>query len=84
MLPRAGAGQSLTALAEALNAPVITSNKARGVIPEDHPLSVGIPSMAGVAAIARGADVCNSAMDGAASKAREECRLIADGAERPR
>jgi acetolactate synthase-1/2/3 large subunit len=55
---RAGAARSLTALAEALNAPVITSNKARGAISEDHPLSVGIPSMAGVAAIARGADVC--------------------------
>lgn len=55
---RAGAGQALVALAEALHAPVITSNKARGVIPEDHPLAVGIPSMAGVAAIARAADVC--------------------------
>jgi acetolactate synthase-1/2/3 large subunit len=55
---RAGAGRALIALAEALNAPVMTSNKARGVIPEDHPLSVGIPSMAGVAAIGREADVC--------------------------
>lgn len=55
---RAGAGGALIALAEALGAPVITSNKARGVIPEDHPLAVGVPSMAGVAAIARDADVC--------------------------
>ncbi|MDQ6831764.1 MAG: thiamine pyrophosphate-binding protein, partial [Chloroflexota bacterium] len=55
---RAGAGGTLVALAEALGAPVITSNKARGIIPEDHPLAVGIPSMAGVAAIARDADVC--------------------------
>ncbi|MDQ6603419.1 MAG: thiamine pyrophosphate-binding protein, partial [Chloroflexota bacterium] len=55
---RGGAGDTLIALAEALGAPVITSNKARGVIPEDHPLAVGVPSMAGVAAIARDADVC--------------------------
>ncbi len=55
---QAGAGDALIALAEALGAPVITSNKARGIIPDDHPLAVGIPSMAGVAAIARDADVC--------------------------
>jgi acetolactate synthase I/II/III large subunit len=55
---RAGAGGALVALAEALGAPVVTSNKARGIIPEDHPLAVGIPSMAGVAAIVREADVC--------------------------
>ncbi|MCA1725890.1 MAG: thiamine pyrophosphate-binding protein, partial [Thermomicrobia bacterium] len=55
---RGGAGAALVALAEALGAPVITSNKARGIIPEDHPLAIGIPSMAGVAAIARDADVC--------------------------
>ncbi len=55
---RAGAGEALVALAEALGAPVITSNKARGIIPEDHPLAVGVPSMAGVATIARDADVC--------------------------
>jgi len=55
---RGGAGGALIALAEALGAPVVTSNKARGIIPEDHPLAVGVPSMAGVAAIARDADVC--------------------------
>lgn len=55
---RAGAGPALIALAEALGAPVLTSNKARGVIPEDHPLAIGIPSMAGVASIARASDVC--------------------------
>ncbi|MFN8511191.1 MAG: thiamine pyrophosphate-binding protein [Thermomicrobiales bacterium] len=54
----AGAGAALVALAEALGAPVMTSNKARGVIPEDHPLAVGIPSMAGAAALARQADLC--------------------------
>ncbi|MGI8857207.1 MAG: thiamine pyrophosphate-binding protein, partial [Thermomicrobiales bacterium] len=55
---RAGAGRALVALAEALGAPVVTSNKARGIIPEDHPLAVGVPSMAGVAAIVRNADLC--------------------------
>lgn len=55
---RAGAGAALVALAEAVGAPVLTSNKARGVIPEDHPLAAGIPSMAGTAALARGADLC--------------------------
>ncbi|HET8630698.1 MAG TPA: thiamine pyrophosphate-binding protein [Thermomicrobiales bacterium] len=55
---RAGAGAALVALAEALGAPVLTSNKARGAIPEDHPLAAGIPSMAGASALARGADVC--------------------------
>lgn len=55
---RARAGAALVALAEALGAPVMTSNKARGVIPEDHPLAVGIPSMAGAAALVRQADVC--------------------------
>ncbi len=55
---RAGAGAATLALAEVLGAPIVTSNKARGVIPEDHPLAVGIPSMAGVAAVARGADLC--------------------------
>lgn len=53
-----GAEAALVALAEALGAPVMTSNKARGVIPEGHPLAVGIPSMAGAAALARQADVC--------------------------
>ena len=55
---RARAGGALVAVAELLNAPVMTSNKARGVIPEDHPLAVGIPSMAGAADLARRADVC--------------------------
>lgn len=55
---RAGAGRALVALAEALDAPVLTSNKARGAIPEDHPLAAGVPSMAGAAALAGEADVC--------------------------
>ena len=55
---RAGARDALIALAEALGAPVLTSNKARGVIPEDHPLAVGIPSMAGAATLTRAADLC--------------------------
>lgn len=55
---RAGAGATLVALAEALSAPVLTSNKARGIISEEHPLALGILSMAGVAAVVREADVC--------------------------
>lgn len=55
---RAGAGPALVALAETLGAPVLTSNKARGIIPEDHPLAAGIPSMRGAAALLREADVC--------------------------
>ena len=35
---RAGAGPALLALAEALQAPVVTSLHGRGAIPEDHPL----------------------------------------------
>ena len=38
----AGASAELTALAELLNAPVITTLKAKGAFPEDHPLFVGV------------------------------------------
>ena len=38
----AGASGELTALAELLNAPVITTLKAKGAFPEDHPLFVGV------------------------------------------
>lgn len=37
----AGAGAALTALAEQLDAPVITTVDGRGAIPEDHPLCIG-------------------------------------------
>ena len=37
----ADAARELTALAEALGAPVLTSGNGRGAIPEDHPLCMG-------------------------------------------
>ena len=38
----AGASEDLKALAELVNAPVITTLKAKGAFPEDHPLFVGV------------------------------------------
>ncbi len=54
-----GADHLLLALAERLHAPVVTTMKGKGVVPEDHPLSVGyLGSMAGpVAQFVRDSDV---------------------------
>ena len=38
----AGASNELNALAELVNAPVITTLKAKGAFPENHPLFVGV------------------------------------------
>lgn len=38
----AGASEELKSLAELVNAPVITTLKAKGAFPEDHPLFVGV------------------------------------------
>src|SRR5438045_6140142 len=38
----AGASEDLQALAELVNVPVITTLKAKGAFPEDHPLFVGV------------------------------------------
>lgn len=37
----ANAGKSIVAIAEALNAPVLTSFMGKGAVPEDHPLCLG-------------------------------------------
>lgn len=44
----AGASKELVALAEALGAPVVTTLKAKGAFPEDHPLFVGVRGDAAV------------------------------------
>jgi acetolactate synthase-1/2/3 large subunit len=44
---RAGAGAEITALAERLGAPVISTPKAKGVVSEDHRLAVAVVDMAG-------------------------------------
>lgn len=43
---RSGAGASLTAFAERLGCPVVTSPKAKGTFPEDHPYFAGTLDMA--------------------------------------
>lgn len=42
------ATEEIVALAERIHAPVINSLLGKGVIPEDHPLSLGMPGMHGV------------------------------------
>jgi acetolactate synthase I/II/III large subunit len=46
-LVRAGADAELRAFAERLGLPVVTTLMARGIIPDDHPLAVGMPGMHG-------------------------------------
>lgn len=51
-----GAAAEVVALAERLGAPVVTSLAGRGVIPEDHPLSVGVPFFPGTTELIGQAD----------------------------
>ena len=44
---RSGAAAELLAFAEAANVPVVTTLMARGALPDDHPLSLGMPGMHG-------------------------------------
>jgi acetolactate synthase-1/2/3 large subunit len=44
---KARAAEALTALAELLQIPVVTTLMARGAIPDDHPLCLGMPGMHG-------------------------------------
>ncbi|OQP85124.1 decarboxylase [Rhizobium rhizosphaerae] len=46
---RSGAGPALRHLAETLGAPVITTYKAKGLLPEDHPLSLGAAGLSPLA-----------------------------------
>jgi len=48
---RCNASASLVRLAEALSAPVVTTPKAKGVFPEDHPLAAGVMDMTGEAVV---------------------------------
>lgn len=48
---RCGATAALVRLAETLGAPVVTTPKAKGVFPEDHPLASGVVDMTGEAVI---------------------------------
>ncbi len=53
-----GAAQAVRQLAEALDAPVVMTTNARGILPPDHPLGVSLsPSMAATRALIAGADV---------------------------
>jgi acetolactate synthase-1/2/3 large subunit len=53
-----GAGPALTALAERLGAPVVTTIEGRGSIPEDHPLCLGALTISPqVEEVVSGADV---------------------------
>lgn len=45
---RAGIGPAVQAIAEALQAPVVTNAEAKGILPEDHPLSFGNGARRGV------------------------------------
>lgn len=51
-----GSGEALLRVAERLGTPVVTSNSGRGVIPETHPLSLGLIGI-------RGSDAANAAVD---------------------
>lgn len=54
----AGAREALRAVAEALGAPVVTDEMARGVLAEDHPLAMGTASFREMPTVLAEADVC--------------------------
>ncbi|OBI44057.1 thiamine pyrophosphate-binding protein [Mycobacterium sp. E796] len=54
----AGARKELRELAEALGAPVVTDEMARGVFAEDHPLAMGTASFRAMPEVLAEADVC--------------------------
>lgn len=58
----ADAGSALTSLAEQLTAAVATSLTGKGVIPEDHPLSVGIAGSMGSPSAAAALDAADTVL----------------------
>jgi acetolactate synthase-1/2/3 large subunit len=48
---RCESSRALVKLAEALGAPVVATPKAKGIFPEDHPLSAGVMDMTGEAVV---------------------------------
>lgn len=80
----AGAAAELQALAERLDAPVVTTVDGRGAIPEDHPLCIGnYFQSAGLHAAVKGADLSlafgvrfAAGVDGQAAKLRPPGELV--------
>eukprot|EP00906_Rhabdomonas_costata_P014195 RCo020426 len=55
-----GAGEAITALAESLNAPIVTTLDAKGVISEAHPLNFGVMGIFGNPGLEAARMVCSS------------------------
>lgn len=56
-----GAGPEITALAEMMNAPIVTRLDAKGVIDESHPLCIGVAGVHGSPGVAATRDMIESA-----------------------
>jgi thiamine pyrophosphate-dependent acetolactate synthase large subunit-like protein len=56
-----GAGKEITALAELINAPIVTRLDAKGVVDESHPLCIGVAGVHGSPGVAATRDMIESA-----------------------